>query len=166
MRNRLYFLLAAAVALSLTWQSSVTSASNQLAGGQQQIDRAIPQVQFAPLTDYDVRAEIRAASPRRVNQLGVAVAAVDSLARQKAIESFSAQLSSDARKDLQVVMDDSGLPKTVFNRREPLSAPRSGEPDSIARDFLSDHATMFGLNKSHVVEMNLRNRITMKAPLS
>jgi hypothetical protein len=81
MRNTLYFLLAAAVALSLTWQSSVTSASNQLTGGQQQIDRAVPQVQFAPLRNYDVRDEIPAASPRRVNQLGVAVGTVDSLAR-------------------------------------------------------------------------------------
>src|SRR6266536_106184 len=157
MRNSLYFLAVAAIVFSLTWQSSVTSASNQLAGGQQQIDQAIPQVQFAPLLNYDVREEIRAASPRRVNQLGVAVGAVDSLARQKAIESFSAQLSSDARKDLQVVMDDSGLPKMVFNRKEPLSAPRSGEPDSIARDFLAGHATMFGLNKSQIVVMKLKN---------
>src|SRR5262245_28944575 len=158
MRNTLYFLVAAAVALSLTWQSSVTSASKQLAGGQQQIDQAIPQVQLAPLTNYDVRVEIRAASPRRVNQLGVAVGDVDSLARQKAIESFSAQLSSDARNNLQVVMDDTGLPKMVFNRKEPLSAPRSDEPDSIARDFLADHATMFGLNKSQVVGMKLKNK--------
>jgi Zn-dependent metalloprotease len=157
MRNTLYFLLAAAVALSLTWQSSVTSASNQLAGGQQPVDRAIPQVQFAPFPNYDVRKEVGAASPRRVNQLGVAVGAVDSLARQKAIESFSAQFSSDSRRDLQVVMDDSGLPKMVFNRKEPLSAPRSGEPDSIAREFLADHATMFGLNKSQIVEMKLKN---------
>jgi extracellular elastinolytic metalloproteinase len=156
MRNTLYFLLAAAVALSLTWQSSVTSASNQLAGGQQQIDQAVPQVQFEPLPDFDVRKEVGAASPRRVNQLGVAVGAVDSLARQKAIESFSAQLSSDARKDLQFVMDDSGLPKMVFNRKEPLSASRSGAPDSIARDFLAGHATMFGLNKSQIVEMKLK----------
>jgi extracellular elastinolytic metalloproteinase len=156
MRNSLYFLVVAAIVFSLTWQSSVTSASNQLAGGQQQIDQTIPQVQFAPLTNYDVREEIRAASPRRVNQLGVAVGAVDSLARQKAIESFSAQLSSDARKDLQVVMDDSGLTKMVFNRKEPLSAPRSGAPDSIARDFLAGHATMFGLNRSQIVEMKLK----------
>src|SRR5215471_16757761 len=158
MRNTLYFLLVAAIVFSIIWQSSVTSASNQLAGGQQQNDRVTPQVQLAPQTNYDIREEIRAASPRRVNQLGVAVGAVDSLARQKAMESFSAQLSSEARKDLQVVMDDTGLPKTVFNRKEPLSAPRSGESDSIARDFLSDHATMFGLNKSQIVEMKLENK--------
>jgi extracellular elastinolytic metalloproteinase len=157
MRKTLYFLLAVAIVFSLTWQSSATGASNQLAGGQRQIDQAIPQVQLAPLHNYDVREEIRSASPRRVNQLGVAAGAVDSLARQKAIESFSAQLSSDARRDLQIVMDDSGLPKMVFNRKEPLSAPRSGEPDSVARDFLADHATMFGLNKSQVVEMKLKN---------
>src|SRR5215510_3871020 len=157
MRNSLYFLVVAAIVFSLTWRSSVTSASNQLAGGQQQIGRAIPQVQFTPLRNYDVRDEIRAASPRRVNQLGVAAGAVDSQARQKAIESFSAQLSSDARNNLQVVMDDSGLPKMVFNRKEPLSAPRSGEPDSIARDFLADHAAMFGLKKSQIVEMKLKN---------
>src|SRR4030095_10808537 len=136
--------------------SSVTSASNQLAGGRQQIDQAAPQVQFEPLLDYDVRKGIGAAAPRKVNQLGVAVGAVDSLARQKAIESFSAQLSSDARKDLQFVMSDSGLPKMVFNRKEPISASRSGAPDSIARDFLAGHATMFGLNKSQIVEMKLK----------
>src|SRR5262245_31631450 len=156
MRNSLYFLVVAAIVFSLTWQSSVTSASNQLAGGQQQIGQAIPQVQFEPLPDYDVRKEIGAASPRRVNRLGVAVGAVDSLERQKAIESFSAQLSSNARKDLMVMMDDSGLPKMVFNRKEPLSAPRSGEPDSIARDFLAGHAAMFGLKKSQIVEMKLK----------
>src|SRR6266511_2005740 len=155
MRNSLYFLAVAAIVFSLTWQSSVTSASNQLAGGQQQIDQAIPQVQFAPLLNYDVREEIRAASPRRVNQLGVAVGAVDSLARQKAIESFSAQLSSDARKDLQVVMDDSGLPKMVFNRKEPLSAPRSGEPDSIARDFLAGH--VMSVNEGLVIPNAIMN---------
>jgi Zn-dependent metalloprotease len=157
MRNTLYLLVAAAIVFSLTWQSSVTSASNQLAGGRQQIDQAIPQVQLAPLRNYDVREEVRAASPRRVNQLGVAVGAVDSQARQKAVESFSAQLSSDARNDLQIVMGDSGLPKMVFNRKEPLSAPRSGESDSIARGFLADHSTMFGLNKSQIVEMKLKN---------
>jgi Zn-dependent metalloprotease len=157
MRNTIYFLLAVAIVFSLTWRSSVTSASPQLAGVRRQIDQANLQVQFAPLPNYDVREEVRAASPRRVNQLGVAVSAVDSLARQKAVESFSAQLSSEARNDLQVVMDDSGLPKMVFNRKEPLSAPRSGEPDSIARDFLANNAAMFGLNKSQIVEMKLKN---------
>src|SRR6266511_1423425 len=157
MRNSLYFLAVAAIVFSLTWQSSVTSASNQLAGGQQQIDQAIPQVQFAPLLNYDVREEIRAASPRRVNQLGVAVGAVDSLARQKAIESFSAQLSSDARKDLQVVMDDSGLPKMVFNRKEPLSAPRSGQPDPTAPDILAAHSIMLRLTTTQIVGIQLTN---------
>jgi hypothetical protein len=154
MRNTIYFLLATAIVFSVTWRSSVTSASPQITGGRGQ---AILQTQFAPLPNYDVREEARAASSSRVNQLGVAIGAVDSQARQKAIESFSAQLSSDARNDLQVVTNDVGLPKMVFNHKEALSAPKSGDPDSIARDFLAGNATMFGLNKSQIVEMRLKN---------
>jgi Zn-dependent metalloprotease len=157
MRNTIYFLLAATIVFSLTWQSSVTSASPQIAGVRRQTDQATLQVQFAPLPNYDVRKEIRSASASRVNQLGVAVSAVDSLARQKAVETFRAGLSSEARNDLQVTMDDTGLPKMVFNRKEPLSAPKSGAPDSIARDFLAENATMLGLDKSQIVEMKLKN---------
>src|SRR5262249_44859413 len=40
---------------------------------------------------------------------------------------------------------------------EPLSAPRSEQPDSIARGFLAAHPAMFGLNRSQILEMKLKN---------
>jgi hypothetical protein len=64
---------------------------------------------------------------------------------------------SEARDNLRVVMNDTGLPKMVFNTEGPLSAPQSDPPDSIARDFLADNPAMFGLNRSQVLEMKLMN---------
>src|SRR5262245_24176831 len=157
MRNTLYLLLSAAIFFSAIWEPSVTSASNQRAAEQQQIDTAIQQVQSDGLPDYDMRAGIGAAAPSRVNQLGVTVAVADSQVMQNAIESFREGFSPDARNTLRVVMNDVGLPKMVINTEEPLSAPQSGQPDSIARDFLADHSAMFGLNRNQIFEMKLRN---------
>ncbi|MGH9753126.1 MAG: M36 family metallopeptidase [Blastocatellia bacterium] len=157
MRNTFYLLLAAAIMFSSTWQASVTSASNQLAAEQQQVNPATLQVQPVSLPNYDVRQEIRAAAPSSVNQLGVAVAATDSQIMQNAIESFRAGLSPEARDNLRVVMNDTGLPKMVFNTEGPLSAPQSGQPDAIARNFLDEHSAMFGLNRNQVHEMKLKN---------
>jgi hypothetical protein len=133
MRNTLHFLLAAAIFFSAIWQASVSGASNQRAAEEQQINPAASQVQPVSLPNYDVRAEIRAAAPGRVNQLGVAVAGADSQAMQNAIESFRERFSSGARDKLRVVMNDVGLPKMVMNAEEPLSAPQSDQPDAIAR---------------------------------
>src|SRR5262249_23060037 len=47
--------------------------------------------------------------------------------------------------------------KMVINTEEPLSAPQSGLPDSIAHDFLTDHSAMFKLNRSQIFEMRLKN---------
>src|SRR5262249_8493360 len=76
---------------------------------------------------------------------------------QKAIKSFRERFSPDARNRLRVVMNETGLPKTVFNIDEPLSAPRSDQPDTIARDFLVDHPAMFGLDRNQILEMKLMN---------
>ena len=156
MRNALYLLLATAMVFALTWQSSVTSASNQRAAGQRQNNPATLQAQPV-LTNYDIRADLGAAAPSRVNQLGTEVAATDSQAMHNAIESFREEFSPDARNHLSVVMNDVGLPKMVINTQEPLSAPQSGQPDSIARDFLAEHSAMFGLNRNQIIEMKLKN---------
>jgi extracellular elastinolytic metalloproteinase len=153
MRNTLYLLLAAAMVFAFTWQASVTSASNQRAAVQQQINPATLQFQPANLPNYDVRA----VAPGRVNQLGAAVAATDSQVMQNAIESFREGFSPDARNSLRVVMNDVGLPKMVINTEAPLSDRQSGDPDSIARDFLADHSAMFGLNRSQILEMKLKS---------
>ncbi len=157
MRNTLYLLLAAAMFFSSIWQASAPVAANQRAAEQQQIDQAIPQVQPFSQTNYDVRVEIRSAAPGRVNQLGVAVAGAHSQVMHNAIESFRERFSSDTRDNLRVVMNDVGLPKMVINTEEPLSAPQSGQPDSIARDFLADNSAMFRLNRSQILEMKLKS---------
>jgi extracellular elastinolytic metalloproteinase len=156
-RNTLYLLLAAAIFFSAIWQASVTGASNQRAAEQRQTDQATLQVQSVIQPNYDIRAEIRAAAPSKVNQLGVAVAATDPQAMQSAIESFREGFPLEARDNLRVVMNDTGLPKMVFNSAGALSDPRSDLPDSIARGFLADHPAMFGLDRNQIFEMKLRN---------
>jgi extracellular elastinolytic metalloproteinase len=157
MRNTLYLLLAAAMFFTSIWQASAPVAANQRAAELQQVNQAIPQVQPFSLTDYDVRADVRAATPSRMNQLGAAVATTDSQVMQNAIESFRGRFSADTRDNLRVVMHDVGLLKMVVNTAGPLSAPQSGEPNSIARDFLADHSAMFGLNRNQILEMKLKN---------
>jgi extracellular elastinolytic metalloproteinase len=152
MRNTLYLLLAAAMFFTSIWQASAPVAANQRAA-EQQDNPAIPQA----LPDFDMRQDVRAAAPSRVNQLGAAVATTDSQVMQNAIESFRAQFSTDTRDKLRVVMNDVGLPKMVINTAWPLSAPQSGQPDTIARDFLADHSAMFRLNRSQILEMRLKN---------
>jgi extracellular elastinolytic metalloproteinase len=157
MRNTLYLLLATAMFFSAIWQASAPVAANQRAAEQQQINQSPLQVQPDSLPNYDVRQEIRAAAPSRVNQLGVAVAATDPQAMQNAIESFRERIPAEARDNLRVVMNDVGLPKMVFNIEGPLSAPQSDKPDTIARGFLAEHSAMFGLDRSQIFEMKLRN---------
>ena len=153
MRNTLYFLLAAAIVFLAIWQSSAPVAANLRAAEQQ----LTLQVQPVSLSNYDIREDLRAAATGRVNQLGAAVAAIDSQAMQNAIETFRERVPPEARDNLRVVMNDTGLPKMVFNTEGPLSAPQSDQPDSIARDFLADNPAMFGLNRSQILEMKLRN---------
>ncbi|HEX5083182.1 MAG TPA: M36 family metallopeptidase [Blastocatellia bacterium] len=157
MRNTLYLLLAAAIFFSAIWQASVTGASNQRAAEGQQINTASLQVQPVSLPNYDVRREIGVAAPSRVNQLGVAIAVADPQVMQNAVESFRERFSPDTREKLRVEMNDVGLPKMVTNIEEPLSAPQSGQPDSIARDFLADHPALFGFNRNQIVEMKLQS---------
>src|SRR5215475_6444900 len=157
MRNTLYLLLAAAIFFSSIWHASASVEANQRAAEQQQANQAIPQVQPFSLPDYDMRVEIRSVAPGRVNQLGAAVATADSQVMQNAIESFRARFSPDTRDKLRLVMNDVGLPKMVFNTEEPLSDSQSGDPDSIAREFLADNSAMFGLNRSQILEMKLKS---------
>src|SRR5262245_8572378 len=153
MRNTLYLLLAAAMFFTSIWQASAPVAANQRAAGQPQVNQAIP----PDVTDYDVRDAVRSIAPGRMNQLGAAVAATDSEVMRSAIESFRAGFSPDTRDNLRVEMNEDGLPKMVINTAGPLSGPQSGPPDSIARDFLADHSTMFGLNRNQILEMRLNN---------
>jgi extracellular elastinolytic metalloproteinase len=157
MRNTLYVLLVAAIFCTAVWQFSVTGASNQRAAEQQQTDPATQQIQSVGLPPYDIRQDIRAAAPNRVNQMGVEIAAADPQAMQNAIEAFRQRIPAEARDNLRVEMNDTGLPKMVFNTGGTLSAPQSEQPDSIARGFLADHSSMFGLDRSQISEMKLRS---------
>jgi extracellular elastinolytic metalloproteinase len=157
MRNTLYLLLAAAMFFSAIWESSVTGASNQPTAEQQPIDPSTLQVQPFSLSNYDIRDEIRGAAPIIMNQLGAAVAVTDSRAMQNAIESFRERIPPEARDNLRVIMNDTGLPKMVFNIEGPLSAPQIDQPDLIARGFLANHSAMFGLDRSQIFEMKLKS---------
>src|SRR5262245_52167005 len=157
MRNKLYVLLVAAIFFSAIWQYSVTSASNQRAAEQQQVDPATQQTQLVGMPNYDIRQDIRAAAPNRLNQMGVEVAAADPQAMQNAIEAFRQRIPAEARDNLRVEMNDTGLPKMVFNTEGPLSAPQSEQPDAIARGFLADHSAMLGLDRNQISEMKLRS---------
>jgi hypothetical protein len=110
MRNTLYFLLAAAIVFLAIWQSSAPVAANLRAAEQQ----LTLQVQPDSLPSYDIRADLRAVAPGRVNQLGAAVAAIDSQSMQNGIESFREEFPPEARDNLRVVMNDMCLDYIVL----------------------------------------------------
>ncbi|HKX26231.1 MAG TPA: M36 family metallopeptidase [Blastocatellia bacterium] len=153
MRNTLYFLLGAAIIVSLALRPSNTSASNQSAAGQQPMNQSVTPRQTVSLSNYDIRKEAGAFRTNGVDRLGTAIAAPDPAAGRRALESLRADLSSGTGDNLQAEMNEAGVPKAIFNTEGPLSFPQAGTPDSIARGFLADHADLFG----HTAEMRIMN---------
>ncbi|HKX27020.1 MAG TPA: M36 family metallopeptidase [Blastocatellia bacterium] len=164
MRNTIFFLLGAAIIVSLALRPSNTSASNQSAAGQQPMNQSVTPRQAVSLSNYDIRKEADAIRASGVDRMGTAIAATDRAASRRAIESLKADLSSGPGDNLQVTMNEAGVPKAIFNTEGPLSFPQAGTPDSIARGFLASHADLFGptaemriMNEDHDQETTFIN---------
>jgi Zn-dependent metalloprotease len=107
------------------------------------------------LPDYDIRQEL--ADQRAVEENDLQDTAQNDVARARleAVERFRAGLKPSAREHLRVELGRSGVPKIFFNYESPLSAPRPGSADRIARAFLTAHADIFGLTPQDVRSLRL-----------
>src|SRR5262249_52475485 len=74
--------------------------------------------------------------------------------RVRSIESFRRTLSPEASNALSYEINQARVPKKFFSTA-PLSAPRQGLPDRIARDFLRGNSSIFGLSEPEVEDLKL-----------
>ncbi|HEY1402543.1 MAG TPA: M36 family metallopeptidase, partial [Pyrinomonadaceae bacterium] len=78
-------------------------------------------------------------------------------ARASAVDNFRASLASEKADNLRAIANDTGAIKNIFIDGAPLSDPRSGSPDTVARGFLKQHDTLFSLTDTAVAELKLDN---------
>jgi hypothetical protein len=109
----------------------------------------------AGLPDYDMRREFAEQREAEESDLNVSVHNDAVRARLDALEQFRAGLKPSARDSLRVELGRAGVPKTFFNYKSPLSAPRLGSADRIARAFLTAHNGIFGLAPREVRNLKL-----------
>ncbi len=77
--------------------------------------------------------------------------------RTAAVDALIAEAPIADANSLVVDLHPSGVPKSVVNLDGVLTSARSGAPDAIARDFLTEHSALFGLPSDEVQNL----RVTM-----
>ncbi|HYY41554.1 MAG TPA: hypothetical protein VE775_02405, partial [Pyrinomonadaceae bacterium] len=121
--------------------------------------------QSATLPDYDIRLAGRGEfadydlNPTGGKQAGAASAAQPSAlrARATAVDEFRAALAPAAARNLHAQVNEAGALKNLFIDGAALSAPQTGAPDMVARDFLRQNAALFALSDADVNDLTLVN---------
>ena len=154
MRKTFYLWSAIALAVSLVLpQLAKTKAAEDLPIASAAPERRGPQGPTAfGLPNFDIRSE----SQERFDIRAVADDPVVKT-RLDAIEAFREELDPSVRGQLKVELNISKVPKTFFNYAAPLSEVNSEAPDDIARDFLSSHSEIFGLNAREIKKLRLES---------
>lgn len=118
-------------------------------------------VKESTLPNYDVRLvgkgeflDIDLSSPSNIRN----ASQNSDLAIQKralAVETFRGGLNPDSAENLRAVVNETGAMKNFFIEGGPLSQPRADTPDNIARNFLSQHESLFVLSESAIANLRL-----------
>ncbi|HJR07107.1 MAG TPA: M36 family metallopeptidase [Pyrinomonadaceae bacterium] len=145
--------LAAASMIPLT-KSGATNASQQKSG---RTGKSKPQPSVLP--DYDIRLADENGFNDYDLQPGGAVkgAAANAAMRSRAnaVDNFRASLKGTDAANLRATANETGAMKNFFVDGAALSAPQSGAPDSVARGFLSRHASLFALTEDGIADLKL-----------
>jgi hypothetical protein len=145
--------LVAASMIPLT-KSGATQASQQKGariGKTQTARKTLPNYDIrladkSEFLDYDLKPEAAAK--------GAAQSAAVR-ARQNSVETFRARLDPSRAENLRAIANETGAMKSFFIDGAALSAPQSGAPDGIAREFLKEHGSLFALSDEAVAELKL-----------
>jgi Zn-dependent metalloprotease len=71
------------------------------------------------------------------------------------LTAFLARVPAGDPDNVRVDLYSTGIPKSVVNFEGVLSEARSGSPDAIAREFLTENADLFGLSAREVTKLKL-----------
>ena len=91
--------------------------------------------------DFDIRTFERLFKPS--STAGAFGTRSPSRQRDQIIEDYRLSLAGAEPSSPRVAVDPSGLPRLLFDERQPLTGPSSASPESIARDFLSARSSLF-----------------------
>lgn len=125
-------------------------------------------LQAPPLRDFDIRQQPPPAQTagkqtgrKALQDSGAAVR------RRKAqIEAYRAEAEAAGRRGLRLAVNAFGLPKSLADAAQPLSAPSARDPVGIAKDFLRARRDLFLLDEDDVAALRLVGRDTAAGGLS
>lgn len=163
MRSRLLVgLLSIALAAATMLPLGTSDAAHQ-APQPQDAPATLARVQRETLPDYDIRlagkgefADADLGSPadrQRATQQGASAPAVQ--ARASAVDNFRASLRPEAARNLRAVANEAGALKHFFIDGAALTEPQAGDADTVSRNFLRRHASLFALSDEAVSGLKL-----------
>ena len=96
-------------------------------------------------SDFDIRHRQRAHTSRAAEGSKAQDRAL--IRRRKAnLEAYRASVTAEGTRGLRLSINSFGLPKSLSNVREPLSAPSTDDPVEVAKGFLRTREDLFGLS--------------------
>ena len=109
--------------------------------------------------NFDIRDEMERPAPAGA----AAKLAPPDRARDRALierrkASVEAYRASSAAQGIRIVLNDFGLPKSLFHPLRPMTAPSSRDPESIARDFLSANREILPVDAASSENFRLYSR--------
>ncbi len=104
------------------------------------------------LENFDVRRDPETLVLNGATTLAAKHAPAD---RTAALDALMAKAPMRYPDSLQIELHDSGIPKSIANTDGFLTPARSGSPDAIAREFLTENSALFGLSPREVRSLDL-----------
>ena len=121
---------------------------------QEQVQKAAEQ---RSASDFDIRQRERAHTSRAAGGGGGPKAQDRALIRRRKgqLEAYRASVTAEGARGLRLSVNSFGLPKSLSNAREPLSAPSTDDPVDVAKGFLRTREDLFGLSDGDLEGLRL-----------
>src|SRR5215216_6286076 len=153
MRKLLYVWLAVFLIVPSLMQLRTINAAQSDSASQATIEQS----GIIGLPDYDIRHEMAKYELSSRSSSAAKIESAAAKARLDSVDRFRETLAPSERDKLQAEFNEAGVPKVFFNHVAPLSAAKTGAPDTIARDFLKSNTGIFGLSAREIRRLKLEN---------
>ncbi len=119
---------------------------------------AARQIQERPAGDFDIRQHLRAQAPGTAPDRKTLQDRAFVRQRKARLEAYRAAAEAAGRRGLRLTVNAFGLPQSIANAVEPLSAPSTQDPVVIAKNFLRARRDLFLLGESDLAELRLAGK--------
>lgn len=108
--------------------------------------------------DFDIRQQPRTAAPGKTSGRKTLQEDGPVRRRKAQLEAYRAAAEAEGRRGLRLSVNAFGLPKSLANAVNPLSAPSRQDPVVIAKDFLRARRDLFLLDDNDIAALRLVGR--------